>query len=104
MLLANCPVSETLRAIGGKWKPLILRELKDGPVRFGQLRQRVPEASHKVLTEHLRQLEGAGVIRRTVHGGAVIRSEYALSEHGESLRPMLAAMAEWGLAHRKLRR
>jgi len=71
MLLEECPVSVALRAIGGKWKPLLLRELKTGAHRFGELRRRVPEASHKVVTEQLRQLEAAGIVERRVVHGAV---------------------------------
>lgn len=103
MLLANCPVSITLRAVGGKWKPLILRELKNGPVRFGALQRRVPEASRKVLTEQLRQLESYGLVEHRVYAGKIVRSEYALSEYGATLRPLLLAMAEWGTRHRRLR-
>jgi DNA-binding HxlR family transcriptional regulator len=103
MLLANCPVSSALRAIGGKWKPLILCELKNGPVRFGALRRRIPEVSQKMLTEQLRQLEVEGLVDRTIERRAILRSEYRLSAHGESMRPMLQSMAQWGATHRRAR-
>ena len=104
MFLSQCPVSATLRVIGGKWKPLILNELKGGKLRFGQLRGRIPEASHKVLTEQLRQLEQTGILQRTVYHETVLRSEYELTPYGESLRPILFALCEWGIRHRRLRR
>jgi len=88
----------------GKWKPLILNELKDGKLRFGQLRRRIPEASHKVLTEQLRQLEQTGILQRTIYHETVVRSEYELTPYGESLRPILFALCEWGIRHRRLRR
>jgi len=104
MLLAQCPVSAALRVIGGKWKPLILNELKDRKLRFGQLRRRIPEASHKVLTEQLRQLEQTGILQRTVYDETVLRTEYQLTPYGETLRPILHSLCDWGVRHRRLRR
>jgi DNA-binding HxlR family transcriptional regulator len=96
MLLKDCPVSATLRCISGKWKPIILHELKNGPLSFGQLLRRIPEASHKVLIEQLRQLQAAGIISRTTSKPSVMRSEYSLSELGQTLRPILNQLASWG--------
>ena len=104
MLLSQCPVSATLRVIGGKWKPLILNELKRGKLRYGQLRRRIPEASHKVLTEQLRQLEQVGIVERNLYHETILRSEYQLTSYGESLRPILQALCDWGVRHRRLRR
>jgi DNA-binding HxlR family transcriptional regulator len=100
MLLEECPVSIALRAIGGKWKPLLLRELKTGAHRFGELRRRVPEASHKVMTEQLRQLETAGIVERKIVHGAVPGVEYRLTEYGRTLRPILTDLSKWGETHR----
>jgi len=96
MLLKDCPVSAALRCISGKWKPIILHELKSGPLSFGQLLRRIPEASHKVLTEQLRQLQAAGIVTKTTSRPIVMRSEYALSELGQTLRPILNQLANWG--------
>lgn len=96
MLLKNCPVSATLRVIGGKWKPLILNELKSGPLSFGQLQRRIPEASHKVLSEQLRQLQAAGIVTKATYKQAMMRSNYSLSELGQTLRPVLNQLANWG--------
>ena len=101
MLLKDCPVSAALRAFGGKWKPLILNELKHGPVRFGQLRRRLPEVSHKVLIEQLKQLETTGLITRTLHREAILRSEYTFSALGETLKPALDSLADWGKGAKK---
>ena len=97
----DCPVKSALDVIGGKWKPSILRELKDQPRRFGELRRALPGVRHKVLTEQLRQLEAEGILTHTVHPGKIVQSEYRLTPYGETLRPALNALAEWGLAHRE---
>lgn len=99
MLLKDCPVSSTLRVIGGKWKPLLINELKSGTLRYGELRKRVPEASHKVLTEQLRQLEASGIVQRTFVAGPVPRSEYKLTPTGRTLRPLLNRLCKWWEAH-----
>lgn len=104
MMLEDCPVSVTLRYISGKWKPLILNELKTAALGFGQLQRKIPEASHKVLTEQLRQLQKAGIITRTTHKGPVQRSNYELSELGQTLRPALHEMAMWGTKARQRER
>jgi DNA-binding HxlR family transcriptional regulator len=96
MLLKDCPVSTTLRFISGKWKPMILYELKTGPLSFGELLRRIPEASHKVLTDQLRQLQDGGIITKTISRQSVVRSEYRLSELGQTLRPILNQLARWG--------
>jgi DNA-binding HxlR family transcriptional regulator len=99
--IEECPVSATLEVIGGKWKPLILWALKQGPHRFNELRRKVPGASQKVLTEQLRQLERSGIIERRVLPGTRAHTEYRLSPYGVTLRPALTALAQWGARHRK---
>lgn len=99
MLLKDCPVSVALRVIGGKWKPLLLRELKSGTLRYGELRRRVPEAAPKVLTAQLRQLEASGIVQRTSFGGLTPRTEYRLTAYGRTLRPILTRLSEWGTLH-----
>ena len=101
MRLENCPVAYTLGFIGGKWKPLILNELKAGPVRTGQLLRRLPQITPKMLTQHSRELERSGLVMRTVYSEAALKVEYSLTELGRSLRPVLEAMAHWGLQHRR---
>lgn len=103
MDLAQCPVKTTVDVIGGKWKTLILYFLKDGPRRYNALRRDLKGASHKVLTEQLRQLEKDGIIHRESLPGAVPSAEYSLAEYGKTLVPVLEAMADWGLAHQAQR-
>ncbi len=100
MRLEDCTVKTTADVISGKWKTLILYHLKEGPVRFGQLRRLTADASHKVLTEQLRELEEDGIILRTEFPGKPLKVEYTLSEHGLTLKPILAMMADWGAAFR----
>ena len=101
MLREECPVSIALRVIAGKWKPLILRELKSGSIRYGQLQRRIPEATQKVLTSQLRQLERDGLVERTIYHETILRTQYALTPYGKTLRPALEELARWGRRHRK---
>jgi DNA-binding HxlR family transcriptional regulator len=91
-----CPISVTLAAIGGKWKPLILYSLKSGPRRFNALQAKLPHVSHKVLTQHLKELQAAGLITCTRTAST---STYRLTELAQSLRPALTALATWGVKH-----
>jgi DNA-binding HxlR family transcriptional regulator len=93
---AGCPVEATLELIGGKWKGLILYHLLQGTMRFNELRRKVPSVTQRMLTRQLRELESAGLILRTVYAEVPPRVEYALSEEGKSLRPVLTALKTWG--------
>jgi len=95
----NCPVSTTLDLIGGKYKPLILWHLIDTTLRFGELRKIIPQATPKMLTQQLRELEDVNLIIRKVYPVVPPKVEYSLSEHGKSLLPILVAMYEWGTDH-----
>jgi DNA-binding HxlR family transcriptional regulator len=101
MLREECPVSIALSVVAGKWKPLFLRELKSGSIRYGQLLRRIPEATQKVLTSQLRQLERDGLVERTVFHDATLRTQYALTAYGRTLRPALEELARWGRRHGK---
>ncbi|MGC2661099.1 MAG: helix-turn-helix domain-containing protein [Bryobacteraceae bacterium] len=92
-------MSIALRVISGKWKPLILRELKGGTLRYSQLQRRIPEASQKVLTSQLRQLEKEGIIQRRVYPESIPRTQYTLTTYGSTLRPALLELARWGSRH-----
>lgn len=94
--LPECPVATTVSIIGSKWKLLILRNLLIRPWRFNELRKDLDGISQKVLTDSLRAMEEDGIITRTVYPEVPSRVEYALSELGESMRPILYAMQGWG--------
>lgn len=95
---ADCAVEVTVALIGGKWKPIVLFHLLDGPLRYSALQRLVPRASDRMLTRSLRELEGDGLISRTVFAEVPPRVEYALTPGGRSLVPILQAMSAWGAA------
>ena len=100
--LPVCPVATTVQLIGNKWKLLILRNLMARPWRFNEMLRSIPGISQKVLTDNLRALEADGFITRTVYPEVPPRVEYALSELGNSLRPIMDAMKEWGESYQQL--
>ena len=100
--LPDCPVATTLQLIGNKWKMLILRNLMSRPWRFNEMLRSIPGISQKVLTENLRALENDEIITRTVFPEVPPRVEYALSDLGESMRPIIKAMEVWGTEYQRL--
>ena len=94
--LPACPVETTLTLIGDKWKVLILRDLFSGKKRFGELKKSVGGVSQKVLTAQLRDMEKNGLVNRKVYAEVPPRVEYSLSELGQSLKPVVDAMKNWG--------
>ena len=92
----NCPVVATLDMIGGKYKSLILWHLVDATLRFGELRRLIPQATPKMLTQQLRELEEDSLVIRTVYPVVPPKVEYRLSGLGQSIKPILGAMYEWG--------
>ena len=94
--LPACPVEITLTLIGDKWKVLILRDLMSGTKRFGELKKSIGNVSQKVLTAQLRDMEEKGLIHRKVYAEVPPRVEYSLTELGQSLKPILDSMRNWG--------
>jgi DNA-binding HxlR family transcriptional regulator len=99
--LPECPVATTVSLIGSKWKLLIIRNLLERPWRFNELKKSLAGISQKVLTDSLRSMENDGIITRTVYPEVPPRVEYALSELGETMRPILDSMKEWGTNYKK---
>lgn len=99
----ECPVKLTAEVIGGKWKPLILFYLEGNTLRFSQLQRLIPISTKKMLTKHLRELERDGIVHRNVFAEVPPRVEYSLTRHGQSLRPILVLMSNWGKKHRARR-
>src|SRR3977135_1833132 len=99
MKLSECPVRATADVIDGKWKPMIVNALKAKPLRFGQLLRALPEASRKVATAQLRELELEGIISRTAFGNRWERVEYSSTAYGRTLVGVLTLMADWGVKH-----
>ncbi len=100
--LPPCPVATTLMLIGNKWKIFIIQQLMDRPFRFSELRRAIPGISEKVLTDNLRAMEKDGIITRTVFPEVPPRTEYALSELGDTMRPIIESMATWGTGYQQL--
>jgi len=92
----GCPVELCTEIIGGKWKGEILYILFTGTKRFGELRKLIPGATQRMLTTQLRELENDGVIERKVYAQVPPKVEYSLSQCGQSLRPVIESMFEWG--------
>lgn len=100
--LPACPVATTVQLIGSKWKLLIIRNLTSRPWRFNELKKDLEGISQKVLTDSLRSMESDGIVKRTVYPEVPPRVEYSLSELGESMRPIIDAMEQWGTNYKKM--
>lgn len=92
----GCDVEATLCVIGGRWKPVLVCHLLGGKKRFGELRRLVPNATERMITLQLRELEADGVVSRKVFAEVPPRVEYDVTDYGRSLEPILAAMQKWG--------
>lgn len=93
---SGCPVEQALKTIGAKWTMLILRDLLQGPRRFGELRRSLGEVSPKTLAQRLRELEFEGILERTVYPEVPVRVVYRLTRKGESLQDVIGAIRHWG--------
>ncbi|MDE6473558.1 MAG: helix-turn-helix transcriptional regulator [Clostridia bacterium] len=98
--LPECPVATTVQLIGNKWKLLIIRNLLNKPQRFTEFSKTIPGISKKVLTDNLRALEYDGLIEREVFAEVPPRVVYSLSPLGNSLKPILDAMWDWGTEYK----
>lgn len=97
--LSTWPLERTLQIIGGRWKLFVVGHLLPGPRRLSELERGVSGISQKVLIQQLRELEAHGLVRRTVHAEVPARVEYALTELGDSLRPVIVQLQSWGVHH-----
>lgn len=95
----GCPVSATLKIIGGKWKPLILYFISVDVNRFGQLQRMMPDCSKRMMTTQLRELEDDGLVHREVFAEVPPKVIYTLTNKGESLRPLFSELSKWGISN-----
>lgn len=95
----NIGVEATMDAIGGKWKPIILCNLRHGSLRTSELKRQIPGISQKMLTQQLRELEEVNIINRKVFNQVPPKVEYSLSEYGETLGTVLDNLCSWGEMH-----
>lgn len=97
----NCGMAYTLDLIGGRWKPTILWSLlRNGKLRYSELKKSIPDVSERILVLQLRELEKDGLIKRLVYAEVPPRVEYELTNDGKSLQPMLEIISDWGNVHR----
>ncbi|MFA5966758.1 MAG: helix-turn-helix domain-containing protein [Sphingomonas sp.] len=93
------PAERALKVIAGRWKPIILYHLFDGPRRLSDLKRQMPEISQKVLIQQLREMEEHGIVHREVYRQVPPRVDYSATPLGLSLEPVLLALCDWGRHH-----
>lgn len=97
----SCPVTATMKVLGGKWKPILINAIYlTAPARFGELMRSVKGITQSMLTQQLRELEEDGLISRKIYAEIPPRVEYTLTEFGLTLSPIMLAMAQWGKEYR----
>jgi DNA-binding HxlR family transcriptional regulator len=96
-LAANCPMQFALQLISGRWKLLLLWYVHSGVVRFSGFKQTIPAITTKMLSQQLRELEASGLLTRTIYPEMPPRVEYALTDTGHSLIPVLTQLNSWGV-------
>ena len=94
-----CPVETTARIVGGRWKAAVLEQLFQGTKRFSELKRAIAGMTQRTLSQQLRELQGTGIVERTVYPDTPPRVVYAITPLGKSLRPLLDAMCHWGKSH-----
>lgn len=92
----DCPIEAAIDIIGGKWKPVILWHLRNGPLRFTEIRSVLPSITQGMLTRQLRELEMDSVVNRVVYAEVPPRVEYSLTPFGETVIPILGTLCDWG--------
>ncbi|MCO7225643.1 helix-turn-helix domain-containing protein [Pleionea sp. CnH1-48] len=101
--LQDCPLTTAIEVIGGKWKVIILYQLKNKTLRFGELKRSIPKITQKVLTQQLKEMEQDQLVHRKVYAEVPPRVEYSRTELAEKLDPILEAMCQWGADYHRLK-
>lgn len=97
----QCTIDAAMCFIGGKYKPIILWHLIDGVKRFSELQRFIPQATPRMLTKSLRELEADGLIHREVYPMVPPKTEYSFTELGSTLIPIIESIREWGVFYFK---
>ena len=92
----TCPVEATIQLIGGKYKSVILLHLMGKTLRYSEIHKLMPKATDKMLAQQLRELEKDGLINRKVYPVVPPKTEYSLTDFGNTLSPILVEMCNWG--------
>ena len=100
--LPRLPVERALKVIAGRWKPVILYYVFDGPKRLSALKRIMPNITQKVLIEQLREMEAHGLVKRTIFAEVPGRVEYTATDLGLALEPILLALCQWGQRHAEI--
>ncbi len=98
-LISDCPILSTFYFLGGRWKVAILWNLAKGPVRFSEFQTALMGVSEKMLAQQLKELERDGFVCKTIFAEVPLRTEYNLTELGQSLMPVLQQIHSWGSNH-----
>ena len=97
----SCPVTATMKVLGGKWKPILINAIYfTAPARFGELKRSVIGITRSMLTQQLRELEDDGIISRKIYAQIPPKVEYTLTEFGLTLSPVIQTMANWGVEYK----
>lgn len=97
-----CGMAYSLSILGGRWKPAILWRLSTQTMRYSDLKNSIVNISERMLIAQLRELEADKIVKRTVYPVVPPRVEYELTELGQTMKPMLQAMSDWGNLHRNI--
>lgn len=93
----QCSIGFAMTVIGGKWRAIVLWHImKNGLIRYGQLKRSIPNISHKILSQELKNLENDGLVERKAYATIPPKVEYILTERGESLEDILTRICDWG--------
>lgn len=98
----SCGMAYSLSILGGRWKPAILCRLSHQKMRYSDLKNSIENISERMLIAQLRELETDRVVKRTVYPVVPPRVEYELTALGETMKPMLKAMSDWGNLHKNI--
>lgn len=97
--LYNCPIDFTIELISGKWSMWVLWTLQDTTLRFGEIRDKIPGITEKMLIQQLKKFESYNIVSRKVYMEVPPKVEYSLTEHGKSLKPIMLSIQQWGNEH-----
>lgn len=98
----NCPVEATIDIVGGKYKAIIIYHLIDATLRFSELQKEIPQATAKMLSQQLKELEADGIINRVLYPVVPPKTEYSLTDLGKTLIPIIQSLCDWGDNYLKL--
>jgi DNA-binding HxlR family transcriptional regulator len=100
----DCPIGLAITLLGGKWKLPVLYNLREGTLRFNELKKALPGVTQKMLTQQLRELERDGLVARKVYAEVPPKVEYSITPIAKKLEPSLSLLCEWGMEYREIRK